>query len=219
MNELHLLYQLLLIFGLCYGAFRFGKTALTCAVTFLALVANLFVLKQTPLFGFEVTGSDAYVIGSMLSLNLLREFYGKEAAKKATYICFFFLVAFVAFSWVHLQFHPSLHDQTHLAYRLLLAPAPRLLISSLLVFFVVQQLDLRLFGWISHLLPRSRFAIRSILCILTSQLVDTCLFSVIGLYGLVFHLSHIIMVSYLLKVITILSLGPLMTLFRKLEKT
>lgn len=218
MNETNLLYQLLLVFGLCYGAFRFGKGALTCAVTLLALMANLFVLKQITLFAFEVTSSDAYAIGSILSLNLLREFHGKEAAKKATYICFFFMVCFVALSQIHLGFHPSPHDKAHFAYLFLLTPAPRLLFSSLIVFFAIQQLDLRLFAWISKLLPRSRFPLRSTLSLSISQLFDTILFSFIGLYGLVSNLSHVIIVSFLLKAAMVLALGPLMTLFRRFER-
>ena len=216
-NELTLFFQLFLVFAFCYGAFRLGREALIGAVTFLTLLANLFVLKQIPLFSFVVTASDAFAIGSILSINLLREFYGKESAKKAISICFFTMIFFVTFSGIHLAFNPSFADSAHLAYARLLKPAPRLLFASLLVFFVIQQLDLRLFGWISRVLPRSSFPVRSGISLITSQFFDTLLFSLIGLYGLMANLTHVTLISFLLKAAMVFAIGPLLTLFKKME--
>jgi uncharacterized integral membrane protein (TIGR00697 family) len=58
----------------------------------LAVIANLFVLKQTVLFGLHVTCSDVYVIGSMLSLNLLQEHYGQREGQRAIWITFLAMV-------------------------------------------------------------------------------------------------------------------------------
>ena len=48
-----------------------------------------------------------------------------------------------------------------------------------------------------------------------TQLLDTILFSFLGLYGLVENILHIIVVSFLVKVAVILSSVPLMTLAKK----
>ncbi len=187
------------------------------AVAVQAILANFFVLKQMTFLGFNVTCSDAFAIGSILSLNLLRENFGKEVATKAISSCFFFMVFFVVMSQIHLRFVPSALDTAHFAYVRLLSPAPRLLFASLIVFFLVQHLDIRCFGWISRILPHSSFPVRSSISLAFSQLVDTILFSFLGLYGMVSSILDIIIVSFLLKGCIILALGPLMTLFKRLQ--
>ena len=215
MNELYFLLQVIIVLLFSYGALRLGQGALTTAVTLQAIIANLFVLKQMTFLGFEVTCSDAFAVGSILSLNLLREYFGKPAATKAISICFFFMVFFVAVSQVQLLFVPSIHDTGQFAYAKLLTPAPRLLFASLAAFFIVQHFDVRCFGWISKLLPRSSFALRSSLSLTISQLLDTVLFGFMGLYGIVNSLADIILIGFFLKVCVIFTLGPLMGLMRR----
>ncbi|NGX59515.1 MAG: hypothetical protein KR126chlam3_00667 [Chlamydiae bacterium] len=217
MNEITFLIQILFIFLFSYGAFRLGKGALVTAVCIQAILANLFVLKQITLFGFTVTCSDAFAIGSILCLNLLREHFGREESKKAITICFFFMVFFVIMSQMHLRFAPSPYDIAHPSYAHLLTPAPRLLFASVLVFFISQHLDIRCFGWISKILPRSSFPVRSSLSMGISQFVDTTLFSLIGLLGMVSSIFDIILISFLLKMGVILAIGPLMTLFKRMQ--
>ena len=217
MNELYFVTQVLFILLFSYGAFRLGKGALTTAVTVQAILANLFVLKQMTFFGFEVTCSDAFAIGSILSLNFLREYFGQESSKKAIHICFFFMIFFVVMSHMHLRFFPSPNDTAHLAYERLLKPAPRLLIASLSVFYLVQQFDLRCFGWITSLLSKSSFLMRSSLSLVLSQFLDTVLFSYFGLFGQVAHIGHVILISFLLKVTVILLLGPFLAFFKRIQ--
>ncbi|MBS0630152.1 MAG: queuosine precursor transporter [Verrucomicrobia bacterium] len=215
MNEVYFVTQVIIVLLFSYGALRLGQGALTALVTVQALIANLFVLKQMNFLGFEVTCSDAFAVGSILGLNLLREYFGKEAAKKAISICFFFMIFFVAVSQVQLLFVPGPHDTAQFAYAKLLTPAPRLLLASLVAFFIVQHFDVRCFGWISRILPRSSFPLRSSLSLTISQFIDTILFSFLGLYGIVNSILDILLVSFLLKVCVIFTLGPLMALMRR----
>lgn len=217
MNELYFLTQILFIVLFSYGAFRLGKTSLITAVAIQAILANFFVLKQITFLGFEVTCSDAFAIGGMLCLNLIREYYGPETAKKTINTTFYFMVFFVVMSQMHLRFIPSPYDTTHFAYTRLLNPAPRLLLSSLSVFYLVQHLDIRLFGWISQILPRSTFPTRSMISISTSQLIDTILFSFIGLYGLISKIGDIILISFLIKLSIVIIMNPLLSFFKRLK--
>src|ERR1700704_2652696 len=102
MNELIFFLQTILILGFALGAFKLGKEALIAWVAIQALIANLFVLKQITLFGLDVTASDAFAIGSLLGLNFLQEYFNREEANKATWICFFFMIFFVLVSQIHL---------------------------------------------------------------------------------------------------------------------
>ena len=59
-------------------------------------------IKQIDLFGFSVTCSDVFAIGGILSLNLLQEYFGKEAASRAVKVSLLALLFFAVMSQVHL---------------------------------------------------------------------------------------------------------------------
>ena len=203
MNELIFFTQTLLIIGFVLGAFRLGKEALVAWVSIQALIANLFVLKQIHLFGLEVTASDAFAIGSLVGLNFLQEYFSREEANKATKICFFFMLFFALVSQLHVLYQPSSYDNTQSAFLTLLTLSPRLLIASLSVFFIVQQVDIRFFAFLKTKLPKAGFALRTGIALVFSQFLDTVLFSFLGLYGVVASVSSIIIMSSLIKMIVI----------------
>lgn len=203
MNECLFVIQMVLIALFALGALKLGQAALTAWVAIQALIANLFVIKQVTLFGFEVTASDAFAIGSLLGLNFLQESFSREAASRATWICFFFLAFFTLASQIHLLYIPSPHDFTHPAFTMLLSPFPRLLIASLSVFFIVQQIDMRFFAFLKNYFPKMSFSLRTLISLLASQFLDTVLFSVAGLYGMVASLVDVIVVSFAIKALAI----------------
>lgn len=218
MNETLFFIHLIIVFLFALGALRLGKEALTAWVAIQALIANLFVLKQMTFFGWNITCSDVFVIGSILGLNLLQEYYGKDSAKRAAWICFFFLFFFAVMSWIHLQYVPSGTDTAHGAFYTLLSPAPRLLAASLFVFLLVQQIDVRLFAFAKRLLPNGSLAVRNGICLLLSQFLDTLLFTFAGLYGIVSSIGDILIVSYLIKVAIIFSMTPCLLLTKRFIK-
>ena len=204
MNELLFFSQIFLIAGFAFGSLKLGKEALVAWITVQALMANLFVLKQITLLGFDVTASDAYAIGSLLGLNFLQENFGREAAKKATWICFFFMTFFTLASQLHLFYIPSEYDTTQSSFLTVLSPTPRLLIASMGVFFIVQRVDILFFHFLKTSLSDSSFALRTMISLILSQFLDTVLFSFAGLYGMVFSIIDIIIVSFLVKLTIIL---------------
>lgn len=210
MNEFIFILQILLITAFTFGAFKLGKEALIGWIALQALIANLFVIKQIGLFGFEVTASDAFAMGSLLGLNFLQEYFGQEEAKKASWICFFFLLFFTLVAKLHLLYEPSLHDASQSAFLTILSPAPRLLIASMGVFFIVQQIDIYLFSWIKARFPLKSFALRASLALAVSQGIDTVLFSFAGLYGIAASMLDIIILSYAIKLIVIFCFTPLL---------
>jgi uncharacterized integral membrane protein (TIGR00697 family) len=209
MNEALFLLHVLIVIGFGLVAFRIGKIALTAWICLQAVMANLFVIKQICFFGFHVTCSDVFAIGSVFGLNLLREYFGKEAAKSALWTCFFGILFFVAMTQIHLLYKPSPYDTAHPSFEAILSLSPRILIASLCVFFLVQQIDLRLFGHLKEKFLRIPLSIRNAFCVGTTQFLDTFLFSIAGLWGLVANLSDIILVSFLIKLLVIALMSPL----------
>lgn len=203
MNECIFFAQVLCILGFAGLAFRLGSATLITWVTVQALIANLFVLKQITLFGFDVTASDTFAIGSLMGLNLLQEYHGLEEAKKATTSCFFFLLFFAVVSQLHLLYAPSVHDISNDSFVLLLSPSPRLFIASMATFFVVQRFDIVFFAFLQKKLPMFGFAVRAAFSLIISQALDTILFSILGLYGIATALIDVIVLSFAVKLLSI----------------
>ena len=215
MNEILFFFHLLIAIGFGWGALRLGPAALTAWAALQAVLANLFVLKQIVLFGFHITCSDVYAIGSVLGLNLLREYYGKESAKRALSICFWAMLFFAAMAQLHLWYEPSPFDTTQPAYHALLSPSPRLFGASLFVYFLVQQIDLKLFGALKNSFTAIPLVLRNGISLCCTQLLDTVLFSLIGLWGLVSSLSDIIAVSFAVKILIVAFMAPLVAFSRR----
>ncbi|MBI3236884.1 MAG: hypothetical protein HYZ48_04205 [Chlamydiales bacterium] len=82
MNELLFFLHIVFVLGLSAIFLKKGKAALTGWVCLQAVLANLFVLKQMVFFGFHITCSDLFAVGCTLGMNLLREYFGKAAARE-----------------------------------------------------------------------------------------------------------------------------------------
>lgn len=211
MNEVYFFIQAIAVTGFMLIFLKLGKAALTSFVAASAILANLFVVKQISLFGFSVTCSDAFAVGGIFGLNLLQEYFGKEAARRAIYTSLGLLLFYLVFAQIHLMYTPAKSDFSQGAFEVLLSHSPRIIGASLVSFFIVQQVDLRLFSYLKGKLVK-----RISLSLLCSQLLDTVLFSLLGLYGLVPSIWEIILVSFLIKVILIFLSAPFAAFSKKL---
>lgn len=204
MNEIIFFAQIFAVIAFALGALRLGKEALTAGAALQAVLANLLVLKQIDLFSLTVTCSDVFAIGCMASLNLLQEYFGKEASKRALWICFFSMFFFMMMSQIHLLYIPSALDTSQNAFMTLFSTTPRILFASLLVFFITQQIDLRFFS----LLKNISLGFRSVLSLVSSQFLDTLFFTFIGLYGIIAHPWDVVFFSFAIKLLIIFSITP-----------
>ena len=217
MNELLFLTHAFIVIGFVMAALRYGNGySLVSLVAIQAILANLFVVKQMQLFGMTVTCSDVYSIGCILSLNLLQEYYGKDLAKKAIQISFLGLIFFTAMSQIHLWYLPAASDSTQSSFQTIFAATPRIIFASIFVFYFVMKLDLTFFAWLKTRFSGNSFAQRVGLSLLLSQLVDTILFSIIGLYGIVESVFDIILISFFVKCLMIACSTPLVAFSRRL---
>lgn len=258
MNELFFFFHIALVLGFLGVAFRLGAFAMMGFIALQAVFSNFFVVKEMDLFGFSVTCSDVFAVGGILGLNLLQEFFGKEAASKAIYLSFFALLFFYAMSKMHLLYVPSSFDRTHKAFETVFASNLRIVISSILVYFTVQRIDLHFFHWMKKRFSLCRnnvknrefgkkgpedfgseretmaewqgasenknfeedptqtktdsssyfginlFWVRLGISLFVSQLIDTVLFTLLALYGVVHSVWDVMVVSYLVKCMVIL---------------
>ena len=215
MNEYYFSLHILVLLATIFIALKMGKLALSLICPLFFLLANLFVTKQIELFSFTVTAADAYSIGGIFALNLLQEYFGKEEAKKQLAITTLILILFPILSYLHLLYIPSIHDQTQNAFFTLLAPSPRIFVSSLITFLLVQRIDVELFSFFRRRLP---LVLSMAVSLSISQFIDTTLFAYFALYGLVHSIGHIILVSYGVKLIALLLMSPFTQLTKSIVR-
>lgn len=203
MNELLFLIHLFFLILLSVIAAKIGKETLISFAVLQGLLANLFVQKQTYLFGLEVTCADPYAVASLLCANLLQEHYGKEATKNLFQTQIILSVTFALMAKVHLFYSPSLHDTVHPAFFQILDLSPRILFLSLAISLFVQKLDIELFAkFRAHFFPYS-FSLSAFSSVFIAQSIDTFLFTFIALYGIGGSLFQIFFMSLFLKGITL----------------
>lgn len=205
MNETIFFIHILLVIGLVLIASRWGRHALVALIVLQAVFANLFVVKQMSLFGFSVTCSDVFAIGGILGLNLLQEHYGREEANRAVKASFLGLIFFMAMSQMHLWYAPLPLDGTQRAFEQIFSSTVRITCASIGVYFFVQKIDVWLFSGLKKFFEGRYFPVRVGISLVLTQLLDTVLFSFLGLYGLVASILDVILVSFFVKSLIIFS--------------
>ena len=148
MNEFLFFYHVLAVFCFILGALRLGKNALITIIAIQGVLANFFIFKQIKIFGLNVTATDVFAVGGILALNLLVEFFGKEIAKKAVWITFFTSIFCCLMGIFHILYVPSVYDINHQNYAAIFSFMPRVIISSLIVYFAVQRFDVFFYSFL-----------------------------------------------------------------------
>ncbi len=219
MNELLFCAHLTIISLAQIVMVRLGLSALVAFLCAQAIIANFFVLKQITLWGYNATAADIYIVGSVLTLNLIQEYYGKQEARKAIWTSFSLLIFYTIVSQLQLAYVASIADFAHAAYAVILSHMPRITIASLAVYLMVQYFDTFFYGRLRTLCKGHYITARNMISIFASQLLDTVLFSFLGLYGIVENITQIMLVSFTIKMIAMLLLVPLVvTMITRVEK-
>lgn len=202
-NEIIFLIHISLVVLTTFCLFLLGKEALVAWVVIQALLSNLFVLKQIKLFGLNVTASDAFAVGGILALNFLGEYFGKDLARKTVWISFFVSLIYLALSQLHLFYSPSVSDFSQASYSSIFSFMPRIVVASLFTYLIVDLLDTKFFAILRDKLNGQYFIGRVSISLVASQFLDTALFSILGLYGIVSSLGDIFVMSFFIKLAAI----------------
>ena len=219
MNEVIFILHTFTTIFLGIGALKLGQQALIALVCLLGVLSNIFIAKQVTLFGCAVTCSDAYAVGSILCLNFLQEYFGREKVPQAIWASFFCLMVFLIMSQLHLWYLPNHFDTAQPHYQMLLSIMPRITLASLTSYLTVQVMDMCMFAWLQRLLHGKFFTLRITLSLILSQTLDTVFFSFLGLYGIVGSVLQVIIVSLAVKLLIIALSTPLISLTKRVIKT
>jgi uncharacterized integral membrane protein (TIGR00697 family) len=92
----------------------------------------------------------------------------------------------------------------------------RIVIASFISYLITQFIDIQIYGFLKEKTEGKYFTLRNYFSLSLSQLIDTILFSFLGLYGIVAQISDIIVLSYSIKLLTIFCMSPFLIFAKRL---
>ena len=220
-NNMIFIFTVLLYLGSVLLLYKFfGKNGLFAFAVFATLLGNIAVCKCVDIFGLSTTAGNVLYASTFLVTDILSEKYGKKDAARAVAYSFSMMVLWMAGTQMILLFTPNANDFIDSSMRTVFALAPRITMASLAGFVLSQNIDVFLyhFIWEKTGNGRSMLWLRNNGSTLTSQAVDTVIFTTLAFWGVypagVFF--SILITTYLFKALVALLDTPFMYLARKI---
>ena len=184
---------LFLDLGLTVLMYRlFGKEGLLACIALAILLANLQGPKLTIILGFQTSLGVIFYSGIFFATDLLSERYGRAAANRAVMIGFSVSCIIVLMMSMALLFAPTDHPETaefsqriQRSFENILDFTPRFVFGSLAAYLISQRLDVWSFHYIKEKTGGRALWLRNNLSTMTSQAVDTMIYSLVVWWGIV----------------------------------
>lgn len=187
----------------------YGKTGLYAIIILNIMLANFLGPKLTTIFGLNTSLGMVIYSGIYFATDLLSERYGKREANRAVMVGFFTSVMVILMMSISLMFLPSqdpdkveFATKVHVALTSLFSFTPWFVFGSLFAYLVSQRLDVFTFHYLKEKTKGKHLWLRNNLSTMTSQLVDTAIYSLVVWWG-IFDLQTAIklaMAKYVFKV-------------------
>ena len=220
-NELIFVITVLIYLGSVLGLYKlFGKNGLYAFAIFGTLLGNIAVCKNVDIFGVATTAGNVLYAATFLVTDILSEKYGKKDATRAVAYSFSIMLLWMLGTQLILWFTPNANDYINESLKIVFGLVPRITAASLIGFICSQNIDVFLyhFIWSKTGNDRTRLWLRNNGSTLTSQLIDTVIFTFIAFWGVyprnVFF--SILITTYLFKAIVALLDTPFMYWARKI---
>lgn len=170
----------------------FGKAGLQIAIATAIILANLQGPKLTMIFGLQTSLGVIFYSSIFFATDVLSENYGKAAANKAVRMGFAVSVIVLLMLSLALLYLPSSKPETaefsasiHNAFSTIVNFTPRFIFGSLLAYYISQHFDVWAFHKIKSITGGRWLWLRNNLSTMSSQVVDTLIYSLITWWGIV----------------------------------
>ncbi|MDO8495636.1 MAG: queuosine precursor transporter [bacterium] len=176
------------LLGAWYARRHNRPDALTALYVTLVVFANIAASKTIAFdFGFTTFFTPAAVLifsVTFLLTDIVNEKFGKKETQRMILIALFAQIALVLFSYLILKAPSAPFFQNQAAFEAVLGTVPRIVLASLIAFYVSENLDAHLFHWIKKLTGGKHLWMRNAFSSLPSMVVDSIIFVTIAFYGL-----------------------------------
>ena len=145
----------------------FKKEGLYVWLSVAVILANLTVCKMIDILSFTTSLGNVLFASTFLATDIMSEKYGKEEAKKGIYISLFSGITFIIITQLTLLFIPSSEDVVQSAMQTLFSISIRTTIASMLMYFISNMLDIKLYNYLKDKYPNKlwfRNNVSTILC-------------------------------------------------------
>ena len=163
----------------------FKKEGLFVWAAIALIMANILECQTVSLFnGFTATCGNVLFASVFLATDIMSEKYGKEYSKKSIKMAVFAMIAFTIIMQIGLLFTPDVTDFAHESMATLFGLNLRISISSIVMFFISNNLDIFLFEKIKKKLPNKLWVRNNVATIISNVLENYffIFFAFVGLY-------------------------------------
>jgi hypothetical protein len=170
----------------------FGRQGLLACIVLAILLSNLQGPKLTTIFGLQTSLGVIFYSGIFFPTDLLSEKYGRMQANRAVIIGFAVSVITVLMLSIALEFQPTTDPETAAlsrdiqdSFATILNFTPRFVFGSLFAYLISQTFDVWFFHFIKKRTHGRHLWLRNNLSTMTSQIIDTLLYSLVVWWGVV----------------------------------
>lgn len=147
MNEIILLVEIIMVFGLLLVSHKyFKKEGVIAWVAIATVLANIITAKNAMIFGLSTAIGTVMFASTFLATDILSECYSKKDAKKAVYIGLFSNIVLICATQIALRYIPSSFDYANDAMQTLFSLNLRISIASAVMYFVANMADVYIFN-------------------------------------------------------------------------
>ena len=220
-NELIFIITVLIYLGSVLGLYKlFGKNGLYAFAVFGTLLGNIAVCKNVDIFGVATTAGNVLYASTFLVTDILSEKYGRKDAAKAVAYSFSIMILWMLGTQLILWFTPNANDYINESLKTVFGLVPRITVASLMGFVCSQNIDVFLyhFIWKRTGSGKSKLWLRHNGSTLTSQLIDTVIFTFTAFWGVYPNdvFVSILLTTYLFKAAVALMDTPFMYIARRI---
>ena len=165
----------------------FKKEGLFVWAAIALIMANILECQTVGLFnGFTSTCGNVLFASVFLATDIMSEKYGADYSKKAIRLAVFSMIAFTIVMQIGLLFTPDETDFAHDAMTTLFSLNLRISISSIVMFFISNNLDIFLFEKIKKKIPNQLWLRNNVATMISNVLENYffIFFAFVGLYDI-----------------------------------
>ncbi|MEK7093853.1 MAG: queuosine precursor transporter, partial [Patescibacteria group bacterium] len=120
---------------------------------------------------------------TFLLTDIVNEQFGKKETQRMILIALFSQIALITFSYLVLKTTGAPFFENQAAFEAVFGSVPRIIIASLIAFYISENIDAHLFQWLKNLTHGKHLWMRNTFSSIPAMFIDSILFVTIAFYG------------------------------------